>query len=110
MTHSWRRSLHGLGPPPLWLREPSFATLIQIILEQQVSLASARVAFQRLLAVATPLTPASFLQLDDATLKAAGFSRQKARYGRLLAQAVLAGTLDIAGLAALDETRRCMRS
>lgn len=92
-----------LGPPPLWSREPSFATLIQIILEQQVSLASARVAFQRLLAVATPLTPASFLQLDDTTLKAAGFSRQKARYGRLLAQAVLAGTLDIAGLAALDD-------
>lgn len=93
-----------LGPPPLWLREPGFPTLIQIILEQQVSLASARASFQRLLAVATPLTPARFVQLDDATLKAVGFSRQKARYGRLLAQAVLDDALDIDGLAVLDDS------
>lgn len=92
-----------LGPPPLWPREPGFATLIQIILEQQVSLASGRATFQRLLAVAAPLTPARFVQLDDATLKGAGFSRQKASYGRLLAQAVLDGSLDIQGLAALDD-------
>ncbi|MBE2234874.1 MAG: DNA-3-methyladenine glycosylase 2 family protein [Anaerolinea sp.] len=92
-----------LGPPPLWPREPGFATLIQIILEQQVSLASARAAFQRLLAVANPLTPVTFLHLDDDALKAAGFSRQKTRYGRLLAQAVLDGALDIDGLAELDD-------
>ena len=63
-----------LGPPPLWAREPGFPTLIHIILEQQVSLASARAAFDRLLAVAAPLTPARFLDLDDQTLKAAGGS------------------------------------
>lgn len=93
-----------LGPPPLWPREPGFSTLIQIILEQQVSLASARATFQRLLAVAAPLTPARFLQLDDDTLRATGFSRQKAGYGRLLAQAVRDGSLDVDGLAALDDT------
>ncbi|MFH1487604.1 MAG: hypothetical protein ABII06_01755, partial [Pseudomonadota bacterium] len=38
------------GPPPLWNREPGFATLVLIILEQQVSLASARAVFQRLTA------------------------------------------------------------
>ena len=92
-----------LGPPPLWPREPGFATLIQIILEQQVSLASARAAFQRLLAAADPLTPERFLQLDDDTLKAAGLSRQKAGYGRTLAQAVLARSLELDGLAALDD-------
>ena len=92
-----------LGPPPLWPREPGFATLIQIILEQQVSLASARAAFQRLLAAADPLTPERFLQLDDDTLKAAGLSRQKAGYGRSLAQAVLARSLELDGLAALDD-------
>ena len=56
-----------------------------------MSLASARAAFDRLLAIASPLTPERFLELDDATLKAAGFSRQKTRYGRELAGAILSG-------------------
>ena len=53
------------GLPPLWSREPGFPTLIHIILEQQVSLASARAAFDRLGAAVTPLTPENFLTLDD---------------------------------------------
>ena len=35
------------GTPPLWKREANFATLIHIILEQQVSLASALAAFKK---------------------------------------------------------------
>lgn len=99
--------LHRWGPPPLWAREPGFPALILIILEQQVSLASARAAFNRLLAVATPLTPDHFLQLDDETLRAIGFSRQKARYSRHLAQAIAGGEFDLEGLATLpDEAAR----
>lgn len=79
------RILKMLGPPPMWAREPGFPTLIHIILEQQVSLASAKAAYTRLLATAAPLTPARFLELDDATLKNIGFSRQKTAYGRHLA-------------------------
>ena len=97
------RIVAEFGPPPLWAREPGFPTLVHIILEQQVSLASARAAFDRLLAVASPLTPERFLELDDATLKAAGFSRQKSRYGRELAAAVLSGSLDLDGLHELDD-------
>ena len=41
-------SIARYGPPPLWAREPSFATLVHLILEQQVSLASAQAAFDRL--------------------------------------------------------------
>jgi DNA-3-methyladenine glycosylase II len=92
-----------LGPPPLWAREPGFPTLIHIILEQQVSLASARAAFDRLLQIASPLTPARFLDLDDQTLKSAGFSRQKAAYGRGLARAIDEGLLDLEHLATLDD-------
>ncbi|HEX5828819.1 MAG TPA: hypothetical protein VFY23_14940, partial [Candidatus Limnocylindrales bacterium] len=45
------------GPPPMWAREPGFGTLVLLILEQQVSLASARAAFERLLArTGAPLT------------------------------------------------------
>jgi DNA-3-methyladenine glycosylase II len=95
--------LAELGPPPLWAREPGFPTLIHIILEQQVSLASARAAFERLQAAANPLTPESFLLLDDAALRAIGFSRQKASYVRYLAIALVEGRLDLATLAKLDD-------
>jgi DNA-3-methyladenine glycosylase II len=92
---------HGL--PPLWQRPPGFATLLAIILEQQVSLASAQATFRRLLALTNPLSPATFLALDDATLRTIGFSRQKTAYGRMLAQALLAGELDLERLTALDD-------
>lgn len=91
------------GAPPMWFREPGFPTLVQIILEQQVSLASARAAFERLMAIASPLTPRRFLELDDLALKAAGFSRQKTRYCRQLAEAIVGGRFDIERLANLDD-------
>lgn len=92
---------HGL--PPLWARAPGFAALVLIILEQQVSLASARATYRRLLELVTPLTPDSFLQLDDAALKRAGFSRQKTIYVRELAQAIGADRFDLAALEMLDD-------
>jgi 3-methyladenine DNA glycosylase/8-oxoguanine DNA glycosylase len=51
------------GPPPLWDRPAGFPTLVHMILEQQVSLASAQAAFDRLGAAADPLTPDRFLGL-----------------------------------------------
>ena len=91
------------GTPPLWDRRPGFATLLHIILEQQVSLSSAQAAFDRLRVAADPLTPARFLALTDEELLAIGFSRQKARYGRALASAVETGALDLDGLEWLDD-------
>ena len=78
---------HGL--PPLWAREPGFATLVHIILEQQVSLASAKAAFDKLAAALDTITPHKLLTLDDAQLKAIGFSRQKVVYTRHLAEAIV---------------------
>lgn len=95
--------LTRLGPPPMWARSPGFPTLIHIILEQQVSLASARAAFDRLLALVSPLTPEGFLALEEITLRAAGFSRQKTTYSRLLATAILQGQLDLDRLALLPD-------
>ena len=95
--------VHRFGPPPFWTREPGFVTLVHIILEQQVSLASAQAALDRLKVEADPLTPQSLLALDDESLRRVGFSRQKSRYARLLAEAVLTGTLDLDGMAALPD-------
>jgi DNA-3-methyladenine glycosylase II len=92
-----------LGLPPLWDRQPGFPTLVHLVLEQQVSLASARAAFDRLEAATDPLTPARFLALSDAQLLAIGFSRQKARYGRALATAIETGELDLAALPLFDD-------
>ncbi len=97
------RILKALGPPPMWARAEGFATLLHIVLEQQVSLRSAQAAYHRLLAVLSPLTPEGFLTLSDATLKSVGFSRQKTAYSRGLAGAVAAGTLDLASFAAMDD-------
>jgi DNA-3-methyladenine glycosylase II len=91
------------GRPPLWDREPGFGTLLHIVLEQQVSLASAAAAFERLRVAVDPLTPARFLQLTDVELLAIGFSRQKARYGRALAEAIESGSLDLATLRTSDD-------
>lgn len=86
------------GQPPLWVREPGFPSLIYIILEQQVSLASARAAYQRLQAAVRPLTPAGFLRLSDIELKQIGFSRQKTLYTRLLAESLACGRFDLRDL------------
>lgn len=87
------------GRPPLWPREPGFPTLVHIILEQQVSLASARAAFDRLRLAVDPLTPEAFLRLTDAELLTIGFSRQKTSYCRYLAESLASGELELAALA-----------
>lgn len=94
------------GMPPLWRRTAGFATLVKIVLEQQVSLDSAAAAFANL-EQAIEVEPEAFLTLDDVQLKQIGFSRQKAGYCRGIAGELLAGTLDLAGLAKVsDEAAR----
>ena len=97
------RVVRECGMPLMWEREPGFPALVLTILEQQVSLASARVAFERLLALAPVLTPRAFLGLDNASLRAAGFSRQKALYCRLAAQSIIEGHLDLDALESLGD-------
>lgn len=101
------RVVERLGPPPLWEREPGFPTLVRIILEQQVSLASARSAYEKLALARPELRPETFLTLDDERLKGIGFSGQKGRYCRGLARAVEDGVLDLDALWNLpdDEVR-----
>jgi len=87
------------GLPPLWRRPASFETLVRFILEQQVSLASANAAFNRLEGRLNGVTAEGVLSSTDDELKGDGFSRQKAGYVRGIAEDVLAGELDIPALA-----------
>lgn len=91
------------GPPPLWAREPGFGTLVRIILEQQVSLASAEAARQRLVAAAGAVEPGWIVHAGEEALRAAGLTRQKARYLVGLARDVLDGRLDLDAVAAADD-------
>jgi DNA-3-methyladenine glycosylase II len=91
------------GAPPLWARPPGFPTLIRIILEQQVSLSSAKAAYDRLKARIGEPKPDAFLLLDDAELKTIGFSRQKIRYVRLLAESISDGSFDFDEIECLSD-------
>ncbi len=91
------------GPPPLWARRPGFAALVRIILEQQVSLASARAAYSRLKAAAGRVTPHRIARLSDAHLRINGLTRQKAAYCRNLAKCIADDTLILGHFSQLDD-------
>ena len=101
-------ALDRFGEPDFWHRRPGFATLVLFILEQQVSLASGAAAFNRLRERVGEVTPAAILIPTDEELRADGFSRQKTRYVRELARAVLDGRIDLESLESTgdDEVRR----
>jgi len=93
------------GTPPLWAREANFATLVHIILEQQVSLASALSAFNKLKEKLGTVTAEGVLSMSDAEMKAAYFSRQKTVCARELAKAVLDGNLNLESLEYLPDAQ-----
>lgn len=97
------RALAGVyraqGTPPLWGRPPGFRTLIQIVLEQQVSLASGRATLRRIETSFGRLSARRLAEAGEAGLRGVGVTRQKSRYCRLLAEASLAGELNLRSVA-----------
>ena len=100
--------LQRFGEPNFLHRQPGFATLVLFILEQQVSLASGAAAFNRLRARVGQVTPTAVLVPTDSELREDGFSRQKTRYMRELARAVLDGRIELVRMESEpdDEVRR----
>ena len=78
----------------MWARRPGFSTLLRIVLEQQVSLVSARAMFARLKSNIAPFTPEAFIESGEAYLRSLGVTRQKAHYCVQVAQAFTNGHLD----------------
>src|SRR5664279_258992 len=91
------------GPPPNWTRPQGFSSLARIILEQQVSLASANAHFLRLNNYLNGFTPENILSLTNVEMRQCQISRQKAKYLRALSEAILNGDLDLKELPKLDE-------
>lgn len=98
------RAIDEVGPPDQRFTRPKgFTGLLRMIVEQQLSTRVAEVLWAKLEARVPDIHPAAFLALDDETLRACGFSRQKQVYGRALAEAVAAGALDFDRLETLDD-------
>lgn len=95
--------IEQFGYPPFWHREPDFATLILTILEQQVSLASAKAAFNKLVEKINNVTPENLLRLSDEELRDCYFSRQKIIYTKFLAEEIVSGKLNLEALNILPE-------
>jgi DNA-3-methyladenine glycosylase II len=97
------RLLETNGVPPLWARKPCFSTLIHIILEQQVSLASAMAMYRRLIDNLVPFTPKRFLEVGSSYLRSLGVTRQKAAYCINVAEAILVGQLDLKAVSRMED-------
>jgi DNA-3-methyladenine glycosylase II len=86
------------GTPPFWIHASGFAGIVIAVLAQQVSLESAQAAFTKLKNTIGSVKPDEFLSLDDGTLRAIGFSRQKASYVRGVALGIKTGAIDLEAL------------
>jgi DNA-3-methyladenine glycosylase II len=93
------------GYPPMWTRPNTFESLIHIILEQQVSLASALAALNKLKARLKNLSPKTLLTLNDEELKACYFSRQKTIYARELAQALNSKKISLRAFETMEDDK-----
>ena len=104
--------IRQFGYPPMWTRRGNFQTLIHIILEQQVSLASARAALNKLRERIGTITPKKLLALSDEDLKTCYFSRQKTVYARYLANAIVSKQIILKKFSDLDdaEIRRQLKT
>lgn len=91
------------GVPPNWIRPQGFISLSKIILEQQVSLASANAHFQKLNSYLEAFNPSNILKLTDEEMRNCQISRQKAKYLRSLSESILSGVIDLEKLSKLDE-------
>jgi DNA-3-methyladenine glycosylase II len=97
------RIVEERGLPAFWHRPPGFATLALLIVEQQVSLASARAVFERLQVTLGQVTAARLVAAEPSALAGAGLTRQKQRYLRDLAAAVVGRELQLEALESLDD-------
>ena len=92
------RVIRDYGRPTVLRRTGGFKSLVLLILEQQVSLASADACYKRLITAVPRLNPLNILALSDSGFREAGVSRQKTRYIRDLADAVLNKRLKLQSL------------
>jgi len=89
--------------PPNWTRPQGFVTLSKIILEQQISLASANAHFLKLSTYVKDFTPSAIVKLSDDEMRNCQISRQKSTYLRSLSSAIIDNSLDLEKISVKSE-------
>jgi DNA-3-methyladenine glycosylase II len=93
------KRIHELyGSPAPRVREPGFDVLLRIIVDQQVSVHAGAAIWRRLEETLGEVTPLTVLKTGEEGLRGSGFSGAKARYGTVLAEAIMTGELDLDNL------------
>ena len=87
------------GMPIIPIRPQGFETLVLLILEQQVSIDSAKATFLKLKAKHNNLNPEALLSFADDEFRSIGVSRQKTSYIKALSHSILNNHIDIESLA-----------
>jgi DNA-3-methyladenine glycosylase II len=87
----------------MWRRRTGFSTLVHIILEQQVSLKSAKAMLLRLQSSIDPFTPERFVALGESHLRELGVTRQKSAYLLHLSGSILNGELNLNRFSRMDD-------
>jgi DNA-3-methyladenine glycosylase II len=101
---AFARARARIGDPEPRIRDPGYETLLRAIVGQQVSIKAAASILAKVEATTGGIAdPAKVAATSDEALRAAGLSRQKISYVKSLAEEVLSGRLDLAGLPADDE-------
>lgn len=100
----FKEIIQKYGVPTIPKRPQGFETLVLLILEQQVSIDSAKATFQKLKNT-KPIHPKELIILSDEDFRSFGVSRQKATYIKALASAVLSEELNIESLATKSATQ-----
>src|SRR5437764_11890116 len=97
----WTAIAERGGKPPLRRREGGFAGLAQIIVSQQVSVASAAAIHGRLVAIGDPFDHSSVLRARRDRLVRVGLSDAKIKTLKAIAKAVASGEIDLHSLAGM---------
>src|SRR5690349_2446765 len=97
----WGPLVERTGRPPLRRREGGFAGLAQIIVSQQVSVASAAAIHGRLTALADPFDHACVLRARKDRLLRVGLSNAKVKTLKAIAKAIDGKAIDLGALADL---------
>ena len=95
----WQAVFDRTGRPPLRRREGGFAGLTQIIVGQQVSVASAAAIHGRLVAIATPFDHVAVLRARKDKLLRVGLSNAKVATLKAIAKAIETKEIDLSALA-----------
>jgi DNA-3-methyladenine glycosylase II len=96
--------IERVGPYRIEFGEPTFHSLAESILYQQLNGKAAVTIFNRFTALAgDPLTPQGILKLTDAQMRAVGLSRQKSSYLRDLSEKTKAGLIEFERMAELSD-------